>query len=121
MNDVPRRLPAVSRLEHHVTRPRIGIPALKRLDVHRAQFPLPLATARERCLGVPQGSVWAAREFWAKQRTFRKPVELIDMERTRHIVEPTSSFGVSPAPHIVSPDARMAAGKALRDKIQREQ
>src|SRR6516162_4443202 len=43
------------------------------------------------------------------------------MERPRHIVEPTSSFGVSPAPHIVSPDARMAAGKALRDKIQREQ
>src|SRR6516162_5066689 len=41
MNDVPRRVPAVSRLEHHVTRPGIGIPAPERFDVHRAQFPLP--------------------------------------------------------------------------------
>jgi len=43
------------------------------------------------------------------------------MEHTRHIVEPTSSSGALPALHIVSPDARIAAGKALRDKIPREQ
>ena len=42
------------------------------------------------------------------------------MEHTRHIVEPTSSFGTLPSLHIVSPDARIAAGKALRDKIPRE-
>src|SRR6516225_12338195 len=41
MNDVPRRVPAVSGLEHHVTRSGIGIPAPERFDVHRAQFPLP--------------------------------------------------------------------------------
>jgi len=41
------------------------------------------------------------------------------MERTRHIVEP--AFFASPALHIVSPDARIAAGRALRDRIPREQ
>ena|SRR6476646_1557470 len=43
------------------------------------------------------------------------------MEHTRHIVGPTPSFDAAPALHIVSPDARVAAGKALRDKIPREQ
>ena len=43
------------------------------------------------------------------------------MEHMRHIVKSTSSFGTSPALHIVSPDARIAAGKALRDQIPREQ
>jgi uncharacterized protein (DUF2252 family) len=43
------------------------------------------------------------------------------MEHMRLIVESTSSVGASPALHIVSPDARIAAGKALRDKIPREQ
>jgi len=43
------------------------------------------------------------------------------MEHTRHIVESTSAFFASPALHVVSPGARMAAGKALRDKIPREQ
>jgi uncharacterized protein (DUF2252 family) len=41
------------------------------------------------------------------------------MERSRLLIEPAS-----PAPHashIVSPDERVAAGKALRDKIPREQ
>ncbi|WP_027522288.1 DUF2252 domain-containing protein [Bradyrhizobium sp. Ec3.3] len=42
------------------------------------------------------------------------------MEHTRHIVEPESSLAL-PALHIVSPDARIAAGKALRDKVRREQ
>jgi uncharacterized protein (DUF2252 family) len=41
------------------------------------------------------------------------------MERARYVTEPTTSG--SPALHIVSPDARIAAGKALRDKIPREQ
>ncbi|MDI3564776.1 DUF2252 domain-containing protein [Bradyrhizobium sp. Arg816] len=43
------------------------------------------------------------------------------MERTRHIVEPTPSPGAAHALHIVSPDERIAAGKALRDKVPREQ
>jgi uncharacterized protein (DUF2252 family) len=43
------------------------------------------------------------------------------MERTRHIREPGPSFGASHALHIVSPDERIAAGKALRKKIPREQ
>src|SRR6516162_11791565 len=43
------------------------------------------------------------------------------MERTRHIVEPAPSPGVSHAQHIVSPDERIAGGKALRDKVPREQ
>src|SRR6516165_8052463 len=41
MDHVPRRVLGVSRPEHHVTRPGIGIPASKRLEIHRAQFPLP--------------------------------------------------------------------------------
>jgi len=43
------------------------------------------------------------------------------MERTRHTVESGPSPGVSLAQHIVSPDERIAAGKALRDKLPREQ
>jgi uncharacterized protein (DUF2252 family) len=43
------------------------------------------------------------------------------MEHTRHMVEHTPTFGALPALHIVSPNARMAAGKALRDKVPREQ
>ena len=43
------------------------------------------------------------------------------MERTGRIFEPAPSFGTSHGLHIVSPDARIAAGKALRDKIPREQ
>jgi uncharacterized protein (DUF2252 family) len=43
------------------------------------------------------------------------------MERTRHIAEPWPSPGASHARHIVSPDERIAAGKALREKIPREQ
>ena len=43
------------------------------------------------------------------------------MERTRRIVEPTPSLGASHALHVVSPDEWIAAGKALRDKIPREQ
>ena len=38
---MPRRVLGVSRLEHHVTRPGIRIPAPERLEIHRAQFPLP--------------------------------------------------------------------------------
>src|SRR3974390_1641569 len=45
----------------------------------------------------------------------------LDMKPTRHIVEPAPSPGVSHARHIVSPDERIAAGKALRDKVPREQ
>jgi uncharacterized protein (DUF2252 family) len=45
----------------------------------------------------------------------------IRMERSRQIVESAPSADASHAPHIVSPDERMAAGKALRDKIPREQ
>src|SRR6516165_244130 len=41
MNDMPRCVFAARRLEHHVARPRIVIPAAVRLKVHRAQFPLP--------------------------------------------------------------------------------
>ena len=37
------------------------------------------------------------------------------------MVEPASAVAALPALHIVSPDARIAAGKALRDKIPREQ
>ena len=43
------------------------------------------------------------------------------MERTRQMVEPTPSFGASHALHVVSPDEWIAAGKALREKIPREQ
>jgi uncharacterized protein (DUF2252 family) len=43
------------------------------------------------------------------------------MERTGHIVEPAPSLLASHALHIVSPDERMAAGKALREKIPRGQ
>ena len=43
------------------------------------------------------------------------------MEHPTHVAEPTSSFGALPTLHIVSPDARIAAGKALRYKIPREQ
>jgi hypothetical protein len=38
------------------------------------------------------------------------------MERKRRIVEPTLSFGASHVLHVVSPDERIASGKALRDK-----
>ena len=31
----------VGRLEHHVARPRVVVPALEGLGVHRAQLPLP--------------------------------------------------------------------------------
>src|SRR6516165_4657914 len=41
MNHMPGRVLAGSRLEHHVARPGIVIPASVRLKVHRAQFPLP--------------------------------------------------------------------------------
>src|SRR6516164_6206650 len=41
MNHMPRRVLAVSCLEHHVARPGIVIPAPVRLEVHWAQFPLP--------------------------------------------------------------------------------
>src|SRR6516165_10949002 len=41
MNDMPRCVLAAGRLEHHVTRPGIVIPAPVRLEIHRAQFPLP--------------------------------------------------------------------------------
>jgi uncharacterized protein (DUF2252 family) len=43
------------------------------------------------------------------------------MERAKHIIEPTTSPSAAHALHVVSPDARAAAGKALRDKIPREQ
>src|SRR6516164_88498 len=41
MNDVPRRVPAVGFVQHHVAGARISIPAPERLEIHRAQFPLP--------------------------------------------------------------------------------
>ena len=41
MNDVPRCVLGVRRLEHHVARPGIVIPAPKRFEIHRTQFPLP--------------------------------------------------------------------------------
>ena len=41
MNQMPRRMLAGSRFEHHVARPGIVIPAPVRLEIHRAQFPLP--------------------------------------------------------------------------------
>ena len=43
------------------------------------------------------------------------------MERASHIAQSRLSLDALPAAHIVSPDARIAAGKALRDKIAREQ
>jgi uncharacterized protein (DUF2252 family) len=43
------------------------------------------------------------------------------MERTRHIINLATSVAAEHAMHIVSPDARIAAGKTLRDKIPREQ
>ena len=43
------------------------------------------------------------------------------MERSRHIVEPAPPADASHAAGIVSPDERIAAGKALRDRIPREQ
>src|SRR3974390_3707212 len=43
------------------------------------------------------------------------------MERASHIVQSRRSLDALPAAHIVSPDARIAAGKALRDTIAREQ
>jgi uncharacterized protein (DUF2252 family) len=43
------------------------------------------------------------------------------MERAGHIVQSRLSLHALPAAHIISPDMRIAAGKALRDKIAREQ
>jgi uncharacterized protein (DUF2252 family) len=43
------------------------------------------------------------------------------MERIKEIVEPTTRSGAAHDVHIVSENERMAAGKALRDKIPREQ
>src|SRR3974390_1963877 len=43
------------------------------------------------------------------------------MERVSHLVQSGLSLDALPAAHVVSPDARIAAGKALRDKIAREQ
>src|SRR5262245_33017303 len=40
-HDMPRRVLAVGRLQHHIAGLRIGVPAPERFDVHRAQFPLP--------------------------------------------------------------------------------
>jgi hypothetical protein len=43
------------------------------------------------------------------------------MEVTKDIVKPTTPFNKAKAARTVSPDERMAAGKALRDKNPREQ
>src|SRR5262249_52697615 len=40
-HDVPRRMLAVGRLQHHVARPRVVVPASVRFEVHWAQLPLP--------------------------------------------------------------------------------
>jgi hypothetical protein len=46
---------------------------------------------------------------------------VLDMELTKDFIEPTTPFNKAKAARTISPDERLAAGKALRDKIRREQ
>src|SRR6266403_5246227 len=52
-HDIPGCVLAVSHLQHHVPRSGIVVPALPRLDIHRAQFPLPQRVADARRKSSP--------------------------------------------------------------------
>jgi hypothetical protein len=68
-------------------------------------------------------SAWRCSQAWDHFVTDRlnKIADTLDMKHKTDVVKTAISLGAAPVAHIVSPDARVAAGKALRDKIPREQ